>query len=253
MLDREIAVFSCTFFNPRRTFFYKGFMSNLLAFITFNGQKLLKTLTNFRFTLIVATFLIVIILLIVLPKINGKFKTKELTFAAASVALSFVLSFIKVKVGVNGGSVTLLSLAPIILYSYKFGMLKGLTVGIVHGLLQFIESPEIYTYLTFFLDYVFAFSGVFIASVFKKIIKNETTALLLGAFSVYVIRLIFATASGIFYYEDMAFGAALVASLAYNAAYIAPDMILCLVFLVAFSFTSAFRRIYGKNSEEFYN
>lgn len=228
-------------------------MLNLLAFISFNGQKLLKTLTNFRFIAIVATFLIVIVLLIVLPKINGKLKTKDLTFTAVSVALSFVLSFIKVKIGVNGGSITLLSLAPIILFSYKYGMLSGLFIGVVHGLLQFIESPELYTYLTFFLDYVFAFSGVFIASIFKKVIKNETVALLLGAFLVYVIRLIFATASGIFYYEDMAFGAALTASLAYNAAYIAPDMILCLVFLTAFSFTTVFKRIYGKNSENFYN
>ena len=243
----NIAVFFVRLFNSRRTFFVRN-MLNLLSFITFNGQKLLKTLSNFRFTLIVATFLITIILLVALPKISGKFKTKELTFAASSVALSFILSFIKVKVGANGGSITLLSLAPIILYSYRYGMLKGLLVGIAHGLLQFIESPEIYTYLTFFLDYVFAFSGVFIASAFKNLLKNETLAISLGALLVYLIRLVFATASGMFYYEDLAFGAALVASLSYNAAYIAPDMILCLVFLVAFSFTSVFRRIYGKNS-----
>lgn len=223
-------------------------MVNLLSFIEFNGQKLLKTLTNFRFILIVLTLLIVITLFISLSKLSGKFKAKELAFAATSVGLSFILSFIKVKIGVNGGSITLLSLAPIILFSYKYGGLKGLLVGIIHGLLQFIESPQIYTYLTFFLDYIFAFAGVFAASTFKKIIKSETLALALGTFLVYLIRLAFATASGIFYYENMLFGAALIASLSYNATYLAPDMVLCLIFMISFSFTGAFKRIYGKNS-----
>jgi len=64
-------------------------------------------------------------------------KTKMLVEGAAMVALATVLSYIKVFSLPWGGSITLLSMLPIVLYSIRRGVKAGLAVSFVYSLIQF--------------------------------------------------------------------------------------------------------------------
>ncbi|MBR2384770.1 MAG: energy-coupled thiamine transporter ThiT, partial [Clostridia bacterium] len=68
------------------------------------------------------------------------------------VALSFALSYIKLFEMPQGGSVTLFSMLPIMLFSYIYGMKKGLLVGVIYGLLQAVQDPYIIHPAQFLLD-----------------------------------------------------------------------------------------------------
>lgn len=64
-------------------------------------------------------------------------KTRLITEGAAMVALATVLSFIKVYQLPWGGSITLLSMLPIVLYSIRRGVKAGLAVSFAYALIQF--------------------------------------------------------------------------------------------------------------------
>lgn len=187
--------------------------------------------------------------LIAICAFKKKFDTKTLVYCSMSVALSFALSYVKVKVGLEGGSVTLMSVVPIFLFSYFYGPIYGLFTGIIYGLLQFLQSPYMFTWATFFLDYALAYGSIFLASIFKKLFKSRTPSVILGVVAVYLLRLVFATMSGIMYFNagwvssgypaDNAF----IYSLCYNLAYLVPDMVVCLIFLIPFSRTRIFEKL----------
>ena len=58
--------------------------------------------------------------------------------SAIMIALATVLSMIKVYEAPYGGSVTLLSMAPIIILSMRRGVKTGLVAGFVHSLIQLL-------------------------------------------------------------------------------------------------------------------
>lgn len=63
-------------------------------------------------------------------------KTRELVEGAIMVALAAVLSCIKVFKMPWGGSITLLSMLPIVVFSIRYGVKKGLFVSFVYSLFQ---------------------------------------------------------------------------------------------------------------------
>jgi len=95
-----------------------------------------------------------------LGKGKGGFDTKTISFAGICVALSFVLSYIKLWEMPQGGSVTLVSMLPIMIFAYVHGTKKGVFVGMVYGLLQAIQDPWLIHPAQFLLDYPIAFSMV---------------------------------------------------------------------------------------------
>ena len=89
------------------------------------------------------------------------FDTRTIAMAGVCTALSFVLSYVKFEgAWLQGGSITLVSFLPICLFSYIYGMKKGLIVGFVYGLLQAIQDPFIVHPAQFLLDYPIAFSMI---------------------------------------------------------------------------------------------
>lgn len=94
--------------------------------------------------------------------------TKQLAYAGVCIATSFALSYLKLfTVGPQGGSVTMASMLPLMLYAYMFGAKKGVLAGIIYGLLQLIQSPQIYEPFQVLLDYPIAFSCLGLAGIFK--------------------------------------------------------------------------------------
>ena len=151
----------------------------------------------------------VIVLLAVIALIGyfskeQKASAKELAFAGICVALSFTLSVLKVKIFSSGGSVTFGSFVPIMIYAFVFGPIKGFIVGIIHGLLNFIESPYILSAATFLFDYLLAFVGVGIMGFFGKMSREKRAALplVLGAICVIAVRLISHLCSGVIFFNE---------------------------------------------------
>lgn len=89
--------------------------------------------------------------------------TKKLTFCAIMIALATALSFVKFFEMPQGGSVTLASMLPIILISYKCDLKWALTSSIIYGVIQLLQGIAYVpadiggAILCILLDYVVAF------------------------------------------------------------------------------------------------
>ena len=170
--------------------------------------------------------------------------TKRLAFAGVCVSLSFTLAVIKFKPVASGGSVTLASFVPVMLYAYAYGAVDGLLVGLVHGLLNFVESPYILTPTTFLLDYLLAFLSIGAMGFFGKMQRKEKGCLplVLGSLTVFSLRFLSHFFSGmIFFLQDavwVSFPAwatanAAIYSFIYQCVYIPADCLIATLALVA--------------------
>ena len=218
-------------------FFYcRRFMFNLLTLDT----------TDIVVSASVVAIVILFLIAFAIGTKKAVFSTKKITAIALAIALTTTLSFLKFSLPF-GGSITVFSLVPVIIVSYYYGFYYELFTGFITGLLQFITSPYILTPLTFFLDYIFAFSAICFAGVFKKLFKNATLSVSLGAIAFYLVRYIMHVLSGIIYFnagwvtEGFPTSSAFIYSLCYNAVYVLPDMIIALIFIIPFSTRKVFK------------
>ena len=164
---------------------------------------------------------------------NFTFDGKCIALAGICVSLSFALSYIKLWDLPQGGSVTLVSLLPIMLFSYIYGAKKGLFVGFVYGLLQSMQDPYIIHPAQFLLDYPVAFSMAGLAGVLKNVnIKSQQLKFSLSALIGGTMRYVSHVFSGAFAFGAYALdaGAANVYtySLAYNS-FVFVDILLVIV------------------------
>ncbi|MBQ3116057.1 MAG: energy-coupled thiamine transporter ThiT [Clostridia bacterium] len=111
----------------------------------------------------------VIVAFVVGRKNKRPFDTRCIATAGICVALSFALSFIKLWDMPTGGSVTLVSLLPVTLFAYIYGMKKGLLVGLLYGVLQAVQDPWLIHPAQFILDYPIAFSMVCFGGLFSDL------------------------------------------------------------------------------------
>ena len=179
-----------------------------------------------------------------------RFDTKRVAFGGVCVSLSFALSILKFSPVQYGGSITIGSLVPILLYAYVYGFADGLLVGLIHGLLNFIEDPYILTPATFLLDYLLAFTGVAFAGLFSKMQLKPKRALplLLGCGCAFATRFIFHFLSGaIFFFENAiwvefpawANANAFIYSFIYQCVYLPADCAIAMLVLFALAKTGA--------------
>ena len=177
---------------------------------------------------------------------NDGFSTRSIAYAAISIALSFALSFLTLFKMPQGGSVTLVSLLPLMLYSQMFGVRKGVVVGFIYGLLQAIQSPWILHPAQFLLDYPIAFAMIGFVSIFTQggiMGKRGIVFFALGAIFAVTLRYLTHFVSGVFAFSSYAgyygYTSGVVYSLAYNSfAFI--DMAIALVVGVLMLMNSAF-------------
>lgn len=175
------------------------------------------------------------------------FDSRCIATAGICVALSFALSYIKLFEMPQGGSVTLLSMLPIMLFAYVYGMKKGLLVGVIYGLLQAVQDPYIIHPAQFLLDYPMAFALMGFAGIltYTKLFKNSPQL----RFSISVIlggtfRFISHVLAGTFAFGAYSIESGLspfVYSLGYNS-YVFVDVALILVAGIALFSSKAFQR-----------
>lgn len=157
-----------------------------------------------------------------------KTDVRALTYGAICVAMAFVLSYIKMFSAPQGGSVTLASMLPIMLYAYMYGTRRGLLVGLVYGLLQFIQKPEITHWAQVVLDYPLAFAAIGFAGISKHI-PAKIFALPIGTIIGGAARWAVHTLSGFLFFSQVLNKDALMVSVFYNGWYMLFDTLICFV------------------------
>ena len=162
------------------------------------------------------------------------------------IALATVLSIAKIVEMPYGGSVTLASMLPILLVSYRRGVRFGLGAALVFAVIQQLLGLNNLSYVTtwqsvvavILLDYIVAFAVIGLGGVFRVFEKNikskpgrQAIVLGCGMLFVCVLRYVSHTVAGATVWAGLSIPteAALVYSLGYNATYMIPETIINLL------------------------
>lgn len=176
--------------------------------------------------------LLAVIAVICLNPKKRTYDAKHIAAAGLTLGLSFALSYAKFSPVMYGGSITIASFVPVLIYAYVYGVGDGLLAGLIFGLLNFISGPYILTPFTFILDYLLAFASIGLMGIAKKFTKKQTFNVVLGTIGVYAIRFLFHLISGFIYFAedsiwvslpDWALSNAFVYSFIYQCIYIPAD------------------------------
>lgn len=163
----------------------------------------------------------------------AKWTARKLSFAAMCIAISFILSYIRLYRMPQGGSITLVAKLPLVLFTLACGPIEGLVAGCAAGLIGLIQDPYVIHPIQMLVDYPFASGAVAIAFVAKLLpCKNDrvkyVAATALGYFGSYVMAVL----SGAIFFGEYAWEGwgAWAYSFAYNASYALPECIIaCIV------------------------
>lgn len=169
-------------------------------------------------------------------------KTRALVESAVMVALSAVLSMIKVWEMPLGGSITLLSMLPVMLISIRHGIGWGLGAGFVYSFTQILTGGVFGWGLTpavligaLLLDYMLAFTVLGVAGIFSK---KGSAGILCGVTLSCVLRFLCHFLSGVILWTNFEkfelFGNIIAGnpylySLCYNGFYMLPETVITLI------------------------
>ena len=195
-------------------------------------------------------------------------KTRKLTESAMLLAVAIVLELLS-KMFIPempfGGQITLVSMLPVVLISYRHGVRWGLVSGVCYAMLEMALGAKTVTaafqpgyfgdgvmlvnaLIMCVLDYLVAFTVLGLGGCFREKIKNPGMSLMAGSIVALGLRYVTHIASGYilfsgwaewFFTQDgfPAWGAQLVASLSpemlgfvyslvYNGMYMVPEIII---------------------------
>lgn len=160
-------------------------------------------------------------------------RTKKMAECALMVAFATALSIVPLAQLPYGGSITIASMLPIVLISYRRGVLWGTGAGLLFGVIQQLLGLSNLSYFTTWqsivaivlLDYLLAFGAAGLGGAFRRLKIGQREALLLGAVLVSVLRYLCHVVSGATVWAGLSIPteAALAYSLAYNATYMIPE------------------------------
>lgn len=197
--------------------------------------------------------------------------------SAIMIALSAVLELVSKSIIPEmtfGGQITIVSMLPVVLVAWKYGVGKGLITGFIYSLVQMVMGistiskmilPTSDEYLgsllnialMFIFDYILAYTVLGLSAIYKKAIKKDYISLPLGAFTVLLLRyichivsgyILFGTWAEWFFTQDGFYswgetimntfsgnGLSLIYSIIYNGFYMIPEIIITTVVAVVIS------------------
>ena len=190
-------------------------------------------------------------LLLAVSRKQQKWTAKMIANGALAIALSFVLSCIRLYRMPTGGSVTLASMLPLMLFSVSYGVGPGLLAGLAYGLLQYLQGGWWLNVWQFILDYLLAFAALGLAGIAHN--KSDKW-MYIGIPGAALGRAVSAILAGLMWVagsapEDLVIGSTqfsspLLYSIVYNGTYLVPDTLICLVlaFLVGKQLVKVMKR-----------
>lgn len=166
--------------------------------------------------------------------------TRAMVECALMIAVGTVMAQIKIFTMPYGGSVTLVSMLPFIVVSFRHGVKWGLFTGFVNAVLQMLTNfylPPAGTFTAvaamILLDYLLAFMCLGLACVFAKPFKNRRFGAAVGTLAVCFMRFLCSFLSGALlwgsyqsYYEWATGLSVWEYSFIYNISYMLPEMLL---------------------------
>lgn len=183
-------------------------------------EKFGETPTSVWIILVVLVALAAVLLGI--TRTGKKWNAKMLSYGALSIALSFVLSCIRLYRMPQGGSVTPASMLPLMLFSAAYGVGPGLLAGLTYGVLQYLQGGWFANVWQFALDYLLAFAALGLAGLAKN--WKQSWGLYAAMLVAAAGRALSATLAGIAFWNTAPW-----ASLVYNGTYLIPEIIICMV------------------------
>jgi len=152
------------------------------------------------------------------------FSTRALSEIVVVIALSTVLSYIKIYHLPQGGSVTAGSMVPLLWLSLRRGAKVGLLASIVYGIVQLSVEPYIYHPIQVLLDYPIAFGLLGLAGFFRKYVLIGVA---IGIFGRFVSHLL----SGVIFFAEYAPTgmSPIVYSAIYNGSYLIIELVVSAV------------------------
>ncbi len=173
-------------------------------------------------------------------------KTRILVEGAVMLALATALSFIQIYKLPWGGSITLFSMLPIVLFSIRRGVKMGLAVAFLYSLIQFFQgigdglfgwglTPGMLI-ACILLDYIIAFTVLGLGGLFRK---KKTVGWVGGIALAVALRFVMHFLSGVIIWQS--FGelwdgfstdSSVVYSLLYNGSYMLPELLITTVVAV---------------------
>ena len=178
----------------------------------------------------IGALLVLMVVLIIFSAKTVTWDALMIAKAAVTITLAYMLGFITVFRMPMGGSVHLVAMLPLILFSVAFGPLEGLLVGGVYGLLELLIDPYVIHPLQLLVDYPMAYAAVALACAAKYIPVNARLKLPLAVLLGYFGRYIIAVLSGVVFFAEYAGDqGALAYSLIYNISYLGPEALACAI------------------------
>ena len=166
-------------------------------------------------------------------------KVRMLCEGALCIAMSVVLSYVKLDVGPSGGSINA-TMIPLILFAIRWGWGWGVGAGLVFGTLKyFLGEGFVISWVSIIFDYSVAYAFVGFAGVLKRKANLAWLATLIGCVARFVVHYI----SGVTVYAEwmpeefmgMTMTSPFFYSALYNLFYMLPSTVISLVGVFALS------------------
>ncbi len=167
-------------------------------------------------------------LFVTMPK---KWSAKMLASGALCLAASFVLSYIQLVRMPYGGSITLVSMLPIMTFAYFYGVGPGLVACLGYSLLQCLQGVYYYSLPQFLLDYIVGFTVMGFAGLGKTSKLPEKAGYPIGLAIGGLLRTLSSFLSGFLFFAEYAPEGMnpVWYSFVYNFSSLGVDTLLCVV------------------------
>lgn len=155
---------------------------------------------------------------------------------AICIALACVLSYLKIDIGAQGGSINF-TMVPLIIFVLRRGALPGFAACFAFGMLKFLLGGEIIAWQSIVFDYILAYGVIGFAFTARYMSKNNVVraiaATLVGCIARYAVHFL----SGVTIYAQwapdeflgMKMGNVAIYSLLYNGLYMIPCTVCTLI------------------------
>jgi thiamine transporter len=175
----------------------------------------------------VAALLAVVILLLAFMYIRKiVLNTKVLVHISMAIALTIMLHTFRIYHLPQGGSITLGAMLPLMMIAFRYGPIVGYLAGFLFGFINLVQNPYILHPVQVLFDYPLPYMALGLAGNFKD---NLFAGAILGVIG----RLTCHFISGVVFFASFAPAgmSPYWYSFVTNAAYLLPEMFICLVLL----------------------
>lgn len=193
-----------------------------------------------------------------------KNSTRRLTDTAILIALGTVLSLFKIDLPFGGG-VTICSMLPLVIISFRYGWKWGGLAGFVYSVIQLMLGLDNVQYASsavmaagiVLLDYILPYTVIGFASLFGGKPTNTRKALVLGIVVSFVLRLVCHIVTGAWIWGEwmpeefmnMAMTSPWIYSILYNGWYMLAEIVLTVIVAMAI-YNPLKRFIHGEDLKE---